>query len=461
MLIFMDLQALSFVHGPRISSVFRDSVFITAETDDSCFLQVIYGEESGIMSETAYCSSPDTFHSVVLRHFNATRSWKYSVIIQNAQDTVQTPERVFRMPAAPGERFTFAVLGDAHCTAGSGGIPPEFTANIANICAYDPDFVLFLGDGIHNSYYQSEVRQQWDNFKIATDTIAYNRPIFMVIGNHDVNTWYHNFNGGDILADEFEMPRNAPMPEFYDELVYFFGWGDATFYILDSDYYDNPEIIDVVQRNWLVQNISTGQSRFKITAHHEHAWSTTGDLYGFLGEHPEERDAYWKVLRDNGVILDMAGHIHLYNRDFFGRPLPDTITCVNQLISGGAGGSIVGGYGGDFHHFCLIEVNGNTLSITAIDYTGAIRDNFSLTAVEETAEPVFDRCPVEYMSNGFKYYAEIPGELRVFDQTGRVLFEKRVQPGQHADFLTDISGVYFLMFDSGEEVYSNKFTVMR
>ncbi|MBN1619373.1 metallophosphoesterase [candidate division WOR-3 bacterium] len=456
-------RAVSFVHGPRIASVFRDSVFMTAETDQNCLLEVIFGEQGGPMSETAFCSVSDTFHTAVLRNFGSSRNWRYSVRAYFASETIQTPVRTFRMPAAPGESFTFAVLGDAHCRAGSSGISTHFRSLIELICQYDPDFVLFLGDGIHGSYYPGEMRQQWDNFKEATDTITFNRPVFMVIGNHDANTYYQNFNGGDIFADEFEFPKNAPVPQFYEELVYHFEWGDACFYILDSDYYLTPEIIDIYQRNWLNQNLQSCPRRFKITAHHEHAWSYEGDLYGFLGEHPAERDAYWKVLRDNGVILDMAGHIHLYNRNFFGRTLPDTVMCVKQLISGGGGGSIVGGYGGDFYHFCLIEIGGNSLSVTAIDETGTVRDAFSLTAVEEKddIEPDFSFPEVTYMQDGFGFRGGKSGELTLFDISGRILFEKKINPGVCEFFSPQCSGIFFASFDDGLYVNSIKLSFLR
>ncbi|MBN1150838.1 metallophosphoesterase [candidate division WOR-3 bacterium] len=458
----LEIGSLSFVHGPRISSVFRDSVFIIAETDALCSLKVLYGEENGAMSETVYCSTPDTFHLAVLRDFTGARTWKYSVTAFNAQDSALTPVRTFRMPANPGETFSFAVFGDAHCTAGSGGISPALTANVINMVSYDPDFVVFLGDAVHNSYYQSEVREQWDNFKAATDTLAYNRPVFMTIGNHDVNTWYHNFNGGDILVDEFEMPHNSPVPQFYDELVYYFDWGDARVFILDSDCYDNPEVIDIYQRNWLEQNLSGISSRFKISAHHEHAWSYAGDEYGFLGEHVTERDAYWKVLRDYGVILDMAGHIHLYNSDFFGRILPDTITCVRQLISGGGGGSIVQGHFGNFHHFCLIEVRQNSLNVTVIDTSGAVRDNFVMTCVEE-GEPVLgdDFNRVQTFLGGFRFYAEENGNLSVLDQSGRVVFREAVLEGRWAEFSNFRPGVYFILFNSPSRTVSCKTTVVK
>ncbi len=463
--IFFSSQvcAVSFVHGPRIASVFRDSVFITVETDQNCMLEVVFGEQGGAMSETAFCVDPDTFHTAVLRNFSSARNWRYFVRAYSVSETIQTPVRTFRMPAAPGEGFSFAVLGDAHCRSGSSGISAHFRSLIGLICQYDPDFVLFLGDGIHGSYYQSEMRQQWDNFKTATDTITFNRPVFMAIGNHDANTYYQNFNGGDIFADEFEFPRNAPVPQFYEELVYFFEWGDVCFYVLDSDYYLTPEIIDVYQRTWLNQNLQNCSARFKITAHHEHAWSYEGDLYGFLGEHPAERDAYWKVLRDNGVILDMAGHIHLYNSDFFGRTLPDTVTCVRQLISGGGGGSIVGGHLGDFYHFCLIEISGSNLSVTVIDETGAVKDVFSLTAVEEKNEIVFDSSfpEVTYTADGFGFRDQKEGILTITDVSGRILFEKRIYPGVFEFFSPQGSGVFFASFDDG--LYGNciKLTFLR
>lgn len=454
---------LSLLHGPRINAVFEDSAFITVETDLSTQLIIRWGPSGYAYADSLIIGNPDSFHNIVLSGLSGFRHYHYSATVFNLHDTIEIPDRDFKTPALPGQQFSFVIIGDSQNWGQSAPTPEIFKKLVLLIDQDNPDFVLLLGDAVYGSDDSVQLLWQWDNWKQATDTLAYSTPIYMVIGNHDALTYHGLPFGEKIFKNEFMMPENGPT-SYYQELVYSFRWGDASFFILDSDLYYNPSVIDQIQRVWLYNQLNQCTSPIRFAAQHEYAWGPYGGSSHYLGDYPAERDAYWKVLRDGNVIMDFCGHLHLYNRDFFGINYPDTISCVKQLVSGGGGGPLVSGFGGDFYHYCRIQVNGNQIVVEVIDTLGAVVDYFTLVGVEELASP--DRKEnswdwlVENLS-GLSGLSPVNQRLIVSDLSGRIIDDQFTSQGQYYDFKPEHSGIYFLTSVEERGMNSKKFYILR
>lgn len=437
--------SLSFVHGPRISAMFADSAFFIVEIDEPAAFSFRWGTSPNVYIDSIVQSALDTFFVIIPKNLSISTQYYYSIRVYNSKSVITSPCRPFRTPVNSGQSFRFAVYGDSRGYSQTAPLPPEFITLTEMIDNEDPDFVLFLGDAVYGTEDSNLLRIQWDDWKVATDTLAYSTPIFMLIGNHEANTYNQNYDGAIIYKDEFELPHNSPS-SYYDELVYYFVWGNSCFYILDSDIYYNEHVVDIIQRNWLESQLAVTQSLFRFAAQHENAWAPYGQTSGFLGEYVEERDAFWKVLREGNVIMDMAGHIHLYNSDFFGVNYPDTITVVKHLVSAGAGASLVYGYGGDFFHYCLVEVNNNGISVIVIDVDGNIRDQFNLVGIEE--ENTNNNILYSINNNIIFINSPVDGIFSIIDISGRIVEQKQIFKDEKFSFILDNSGVYFIRFYS-------------
>jgi hypothetical protein len=88
------------------------------------------------------------------------------------------------------------------------------------------------------------------------------------------------------------------------ERFYTFTKGDARFFVLDSNYMDQPQI------TWLEEQLSRSKDRWKIAYFHH-------PLYSSGGRHGSEVDLRTQVeplFIKHGVDIVFAGHEHFYER---------------------------------------------------------------------------------------------------------------------------------------------------
>ncbi|MHA1251320.1 MAG: metallophosphoesterase family protein, partial [Candidatus Helarchaeota archaeon] len=98
------------------------------------------------------------------------------------------------------------------------------------------------------------------------------------------------------------------------------------------------------------------------------------------GDDPLAISALEQIFIDYKVDLVISGHDHQYERM--------NVKGVQYIVTGGGGSELevyIGGnedvqYSENIHHFCLIEVNGLSMTIKTISSTGAIIDQFTLNS---------------------------------------------------------------------------------
>lgn len=154
-----------------------------------------------------------------------------------------------------------------------------------------------------------------------------NVPFFPVPGDHEIR-----IKGGEVpfkallIEDRIETPF----------IGYTVGAGDAFFAVIQTDWLDPNS--GKVRRgfpsqlsNWLQGILKEASSRFKylFVVGHEPAYPNTSTLYKEPEKDLQDRNLFWKVLVDNGVIAYFCSHEHIFDRsNRFG---------VWQVISGGGG----------------------------------------------------------------------------------------------------------------------------
>jgi 3',5'-cyclic AMP phosphodiesterase CpdA len=110
---------------------------------------------------------------------------------------------------------------------------------------------------------------------------------YAALGNHDDPT------------QRYYKPFNMDGERFYT-----FRKGDARFFVLDSNYMDQPQL------KWLEEQLSRSTDRWKIAYFHH-------PLYSSGGRHGSEDDLRLLVepiLIKHGVDVVFAGHEHFYER---------------------------------------------------------------------------------------------------------------------------------------------------
>ena len=64
---------------------------------------------------------------------------------------------------------------------------------------------------------------------------------------------------------------------------------------------------------WLKNTLSQSKATYKIVSGHEPAWAYVRYDKAALGDHPESRDKFWKLLGEQNVQIYFCGHSHNYS----------------------------------------------------------------------------------------------------------------------------------------------------
>jgi 3',5'-cyclic AMP phosphodiesterase CpdA len=296
----------------------------------------------------------------------------------------------------PGPRafaFRFVTTSDSHVSAEK---DPNavFGYVVSRIDGLSPrpDLWIFGGDAYDDASDSADAMAQWQAWKYIIDPIS-DIPVYPAIGNHDANIYYHDWDGaGPFRASWPDLPQNGPAG--YKGTVYALRHQNAIFCVVNTNlYYPSTYSarfkVDQAQRDWLAAVLDTTTAIHRFVIGHVEAWPPSdGGGNSSLQWNPADRDAFWQVMADGGVQAYVCGHIHLWNRDYFaasGYGNPPADTSVRQVICGGAGGGLVPGYGGNFYHFVVWDVEGAQVTARVVDSYGNLRDSLKYTVTTGVA----------------------------------------------------------------------------
>jgi len=360
--------------GPIIAHVTTDSAALVFETDRPTTGVVAYGKRLP-GDRKAAAEEPRTIHQVRLSGLSASSLYYYRVTARDAEgNEIHSGDLTLRTASPRGEPISFAVVGDTEAR-------PHVNDRIAKlIWDQRPHFVINLGDVTDGG--TKSRKPDWNLEYFLAFTQLHSRvPVFAVPGNGE---W------GDRELHWYQQYMPAPTDQGNGPGYYSFSFGDADFFMLDS----NPRATDFrpggLQYKWLEQQLGRSTAAWKFACHH-HPVYTSAERGSFGGKpnSPVDEDALpiTALYERHGVDVALAGHIHHYERSYpikGGRLDPGGVI---YLTSGGGGGNLQ-----DFspvrswftamshrgYHYCTISLDAGRLALRMYDIDGGLRDTLEL-----------------------------------------------------------------------------------
>jgi len=249
---------------------------------------------------------------------------------------------------APGpdtdDAIEFVVLGDT----GTGNAAARAIESRLGEVPFE--FMLFLGDIAYTRGTAAELDTKF--FDVYASHLRY-APAFTALGNHEYRTQDARY-----YLRDFVLPGN--------ERYYSFDWGSVHIVVLDTTRLDQAQI------EWVEQDLSATQARWRIVAGHHPPFS-----HSRRGPNRKVRQLV-PFFERYGVSLVLAGHEHHYER-FAPRQ------GIHYVVTGGGGGRLTklskdsaAIVQAEVHHFVAIRIEDTRLLARAIDVEGNEIDRFEI-----------------------------------------------------------------------------------
>jgi hypothetical protein len=211
-------------------------------------------------------------------------------------------------PAAPrGEPFRFTVCSDNRPN-GSRRKAFQWTLGEMNrLVGGEGAFFIMVGDFDPPSVTDQDLRAAF-----GAETIWY-----PVVGNHEAET-------GEEMAWVRDRYRHLPFivrqgPPGSETTTFSFDYGSAHFVVLneyftgESDHAGNGDVCDALYA-WLKADLDATDQPAIFVIGHEPAYPKHRHVGNSLDADPANRDRFWKLLNQRGVIAYFCGHTHTYSR---------------------------------------------------------------------------------------------------------------------------------------------------
>ncbi len=180
----------------------------------------------------------------------------------------------FQPPSQPGDRFTFAVIGDLN----SGERAGVLEVAVEQIKLLKPDFILSIGDLVEGGTEDTaQLKKEYDHFDERMRKA--NAPIFHLGGNHDLT---------NPLMRKYWEHR-------YGKRYYHFVYKNALFMVLDSEDYPEERMWKIYKaRKRAIQLLDSGKIELaQLTEYYRMPERVTGEI-------SDAQSAYFeKVIADH------------------------------------------------------------------------------------------------------------------------------------------------------------------
>lgn len=250
-----------------------------------------------------------------------------------------------RSYASDNRPFTFVVFGDNRPGSIGKGQPAVFKKILRQIDALDPAFAVNTGDCIYGAPTLKQIEQQYKEYKNTVSSLLKTK-VYLAVGNHEIRE-------SKLCQDFFQKELGS--------LYYSFDFGNSHFIVLNSEVVGQAHRITGEQLEWLKQDLFKSRAaRHRFVFLHQPLYPVDGHMGRCLDKYPEERDALHRLFVRNRVTAVFAGHEHLFHAE--------QRNGVWYIITGGGGAPLYPSYKleGDFHHYVIVSIDGDRLSIKAI-----------------------------------------------------------------------------------------------
>jgi 3',5'-cyclic AMP phosphodiesterase CpdA len=257
------------------------------------------------------------------------------------------------VPAEINEAWSYVVFSDVQQGY---GVYSKLALNIGNIDP-TPLAAFCCGDIMLNAANEAE----WLSFNDCSVPIRDKMPLFIARGNHD---------GNDSIS-EIVLHQYG---QITSENFYYTHAEKKTFFIIIDTYEKGSEgAILGDQLLWLEQQLDSSNTETSI----ENVFIIMHmPLYPqgrHMGQNLSNADELHQLfLKNKKIRAVFNGHDHLFNKY-----VKDGIP---YITTGGGGGEIYTGYGGDYHHFTKVTfyLDSQRINIKTIDIYNEIIDDFDL-----------------------------------------------------------------------------------
>ncbi len=362
---------LQFLVAPFLQYGTQTGMTVVWQTTTASDATLYWGEDVECKNKiegTAENSSASGVHQIRIEGLTSNTQYFYRVESKAGSETLTSEPSTFQTASPRGTPVSFAVISDTQKNLKVAG---EISALA---WAQRPHFLLHPGDLVD----QGKKNSDWlTEFFPAMNVLISRVPLYPVLGNHEQNAQ----NYFDYMA--------LPDPEYY----YMFSYGDADFFMIDSNRKVEP---GSEQYQWLEEKLSASTAIWKFVCHHHPPYSSDENDYGDLwktnkGTYGDTRVRQLVPLYEKyGVDIVWTGHIHSYERTW---PIKDSQAVNDQgtiyMITGGGGGSLEtpGPYRPFFqnnvrrgHHYTMVHINGSKLELKSFSIDDKM---FDCTEIEK------------------------------------------------------------------------------
>ena len=359
-----------FSAGPYLNYATADSMNVVWETDRKSVARIEWGTTAKL-GESIDLQESARLHEVTIPDLKPATSYFYKVVCNSGDDKVESGILTFKTAAKRDQPIRFAVIGDTESR-------PHINDRLSKLIWDErPDFIINLGDLTDGG--KELHRYEWTHeYFVGMNQLTSRVPMFAVPGNGEGDLfWYKHYH-------------RYPSPEGY----YRFQYGDATFFMLDSNQREKEFQPGGKQYQWLREQLGQCQTTWKFACHHHATYTGEEDDYGdtWSGATTFGDPAVQKIVplyEEFGLDMAMFGHLHLFERS---HPIKngkvDFDAGTIHLLAGGGGGNLE-----DFaptpaffsakthrgHHYVMIELANDTMTMRMYDLNGAIRDTLQVS----------------------------------------------------------------------------------
>lgn len=258
-------------------------------------------------------------HRVAVTDLEAGTAYTYRV--GDAGANVWSDAKSFVTDDGDGA-FKFVTIADVQASSNENFAHAALTLKGALATMSDAEFTVNLGD-----YVNDNTNEEWDwyfsNFAFANDILTQ----VPVAGNHDGNIT--NKANTNCFKNTFCLDESKN--ESIEGVYYSFDYGNAHFAVLNTnDMYPMSQ----AQRNWLINDMSNTDARWKIVLQHRSLYSAGKNI-----NKPDTivmRNVLIPIMDELGIDMVYAGHDHMYLRtnQVKGDALVEDVTYVDEIYNG-------------------------------------------------------------------------------------------------------------------------------
>lgn len=294
---------------PHLNNVTRDGVTLIWETRQPAESVVEYGLEGAYDQKAAGAADKHNIHRVRVDGLEADTVYSYRV---RAGADVQ--ESTFKTAPAADRPMTFVVVGDSRRwdATWEGARMAEHAAQ------WNPEFYIHNGDLVLNGHQKDLWPEHFNRFH------ELNQRLLMVSarGNHEGSQVFDTEN--DWFAKYHELPGDGEPYACFD-------WGNTHFVLVSFEQIPGAAA-------FLDKHMPAVNRQYTVLVQHYPVYCS--GYYGPADSRKDMGDRQMKPLAEaidrNNILLDIAGHTHIYERMFALRrgQRDDRNGCV-YIVNGG------------------------------------------------------------------------------------------------------------------------------